>query len=193
MQSIVDDIMNMLSSGNHISAISSSVGGSETAVTSVLNIGLPLMLGAMANHASKPGGTEMLTKTIAQVGSNNPLDDMSSHISNPAAAGGSGLVGTLLGSQMGTIQNAISQKTGLPTTAVGQVMTIAVPVIMGHLSKMFTQQKTDPKSFPGVLGDHAKTALQSSPEAATIAQQLPVVPQEGSGSISGMLKKAMEK
>jgi hypothetical protein len=192
MQSIVDDIMNMLSSGNHISAISKSVGGNETAVTSALNMGLPLVLGALANHASKPGGTEMLTQTLTQAGNANPMDNMSGLLVNPATAGVSGIASTLLGSQGGTIQNAISQKTGLPPVAVSQVMAIAVPLIMGHVGKMFVQQKVDPKSLSGVLTDHSIAALNSSPEAAAIAQQLPAA-QDSVDSISGMLKKLVEK
>jgi hypothetical protein len=190
MQSIVDDVMNTLTSGNNLSAISKSVGGNETAVKSALGMGLPLVLGAMANHALTPGGTEMLTKTLTQAGNSNPMDNLSSHLSNPAAAGGSGMASMVLGSQMGTIQNAISEKTGLPPAAVGQVMAIAIPVIMGHLGKMFVQQKMDTNNLTGILGDHAKMALQSSPEAASIAQQLPAA-QESAGGISGILKKTL--
>jgi hypothetical protein len=190
MQSIVDDVMNTLTSGNNLSVISKSVGGNETAVKSALGMGLPLVLGAMANHASTPGGTEMLTKTLTQARESNPLDNLSSHLSNPAAAGGSGMASMVLGSQMGTIQNAISEKTGLPPAAVGQVMAIAIPVIMGHLGKMFVQQKMDTNNLTGILGDHAKMALQSSPEAASIAQQLPAA-QESAGGISGILKKTL--
>jgi hypothetical protein len=192
MESIVDDVMNKLSSGNHISAISKAVGGDETAVKSALGMSMPLVLGAMANHASTPGGTEMLTKTLAQAGTSNPMDNMSGLIANPAAAGGSGIVNTLLGSQMGTIQNAISQKTGLPPAAVGQVMAIAIPVIMGHVGKMVIQQKMGPQNLTSLLGDHAKMALQSSPDAAAMAKQL-MAAQEGGGGISGILKKVLGK
>ena len=188
MESIADSVMNELSSGGKLSAISKSVGGDETAVKSALGMSVPLVLGAMANHASTPAGTEMLTKTLAQAGTSAPLGTMSGLMANPAAASGSGILDTLLGSQMGTIQNAISQKTGLPPAAVSQVMAIAVPVIMGQVGKMFAQQKVDPKNLSGVLADHSKTALQASPEAASVAQQLPAA-QESVGGISGILKK----
>ena len=191
MQSIVDDIMNTLNSRNHIAAISKSVGGDQSAVQSALSISLPLVLGAMASHASQPGGSAMLTKTLAQTGSNNPLDDISGHISNPAAAGSSAMAGTLLGGQMGTIQNAIAQKTGLPPSAVSQVLAIAVPLIMGHVSRMSVQQNVDPKNLSGILADHSMAALQSSPEAAMIAQQLPAL-QGSAGGISGIFKNILE-
>ncbi len=192
MESIVDDVMNTLSSGNQISAISKSVGGDETAVKSALGMSIPLVLGAMANHASTPGGAEMLTKTLSQAGSSNLPGTMSGLLANPAAASGPDMVSTLLGSQMGTIQNAISQKTGLPPAAVSQVMAIAVPVIMGQIGRMFGQQKVDPGNLQGVLADHSRAALQSSPEAASLLQHLPSAP-ESTGGISGFLKKAMGK
>jgi hypothetical protein len=190
MQSMIDDIMNTLTSGNHIAAISKSVGGNETAVQSALGMSLPLVLSAMASHASQPGGSEMLAKTLAQTGSNNPLDNISGHISNPAAAGGPAMAGTLLGGQMGMIQNAIAQKTGLPPSAVSQVLAIAVPLIMGHVSRMSVQQNVDPKNLSGILADQSKAALQSSPEAAMIAQQLPAL-QGSSGGIPGIFKKIL--
>ena len=48
---------------------------------------------------------------------------------------------------MGTIQNAISQKTGLPPAAVGKVLEIATPMVMGYVGKMFVSQKMDTKSL----------------------------------------------
>jgi hypothetical protein len=192
MESIADSVMNELSSGGKLSAISKSVGGDETAVKSALGMSVPLVLGAMANHASTPAGTEMLTKTLAQAGTSTPLGTMSGLMANPASASGSGILDTLLGSQIGTIQNASSQKTGLPPAAVSQVMAIAVPVIMGQVGKMFAQQKVDPGNLQGVLADHTKAALQSSPEAASLVQHLPPAA-ENTGGFSGLFKKVLGK
>jgi hypothetical protein len=102
------------------------------------------------------------------------------------------MVSTLFGSQMGTIQNAISQKTGLPPAAVGKVMEIATPMIMGYVGKMFVQQKMDTRSLASLLGDQSRIALQASPDAAGMAKQL-MGAQESSGGISGVLKKVLGK
>jgi len=155
-------------------------------------MGLPMIMGSMANTASKPGGAEMLTKMLSQAGSSNPMDNLGGLLSNPAAAGGSGMVNSLFGSQMGTIQNAISQKTGLPPAAVGKVMEIATPMVMGYVGKMFVSQKMDTKSLTGLLGDQSKLALQASPDAAAMAQQLTGA-QESTSGVSGILKKVLGK
>jgi hypothetical protein len=154
-------------------------------------MGLPLVLGSMANTASKPGGADVLTKMLAQTGGSNPMDNLSGFLGNPAAAGGSGMVNTLFGSQMGTIQNAISQKTGLPPAAVAKVMEIATPLVVGYVGKMFIQQKMDTTSLTSLLGDQSKMALQSSSDADSVARQL-LAAQTGGGA-SGILKKILGK
>jgi len=189
---IVADLMKQVATGDNLSMISTSVGGDGKAVQSALGMGLPMIMGSMANTASKPGGADTLTKMLAQAGGSNPLDNMSGFLGNPAAAGGSGMVSTLFGSQMGMIQNAIAQKTGLPPAAVGKVLEIAAPLVMGYVGKMFVQQKMDKKSLTGLLGDQSKMALQASPDAAAIAKELTGAT-ETSGGIGSILKKVLGK
>ena len=183
--------MNQVTTGDNLSAIAKSVGGDQKGVGSALSMGLPLLMGSMANSASTPGGADMLTKMLGQMGGSNPMDNLGSFLSNPAgAAGGSGMLNTLLGSQMGTIQNAISQKTGLPPAVVGKVLAIAMPMVMGYVGKMFTGQKMDQNSLSNLLGQQSKMAMQSSPEAANMAKQLLATKEEPKG-IMGMLKKLL--
>ena len=189
---IVADLMKQVATGDNLSMISTSVGGDGKAVQSALGMGIPLLLGSMATTASKPGGADMMTKMLARTGGSNPLDNLGSFLGNPAAAGGSGMVGTLLGSQMGTIQNAISQKTGLPPAVVGKVLEIAAPMVMGYVGTMVGQQKMDSQSLTSLLGDQSKMALQASPEAAGLAQQL-MGTQESSSGVGGILKKVLGK
>jgi hypothetical protein len=190
MDLIIENLMKELSSEGNLSVISKSVGGDDKAVKSALGMGLPLLLGSMSNNASKPGGADMLMKMLTETGSSNPVDNISNHLSNPEAAGGSGMVSNLFGSQMVPIQNAISQKTGLPPAAVGKLMSIVTPLIMGGVGKTFMQQKMDSKGLSNLLGEQSKMAIQSSPEAANMAKQLLDV-QDGTGGIMGMLKKLL--
>jgi hypothetical protein len=189
---IVGDLMKQVATGDNLAMISKSVGGDGKAVQSALGMGLPMIMGSMANTASKPGGAETLTKMLAQGAASNPMDNLGGFLGNPAAAGGSGMVSTLFGSQMGSIQNAISQKTGLPPVAVGKVMEIATPLVMGYVGKMFVSQKMDTKSLTTLLGDQSKMAMQASPDAAAMAQQM-MGAQESSGGVSGILKKVLGK
>jgi hypothetical protein len=188
MDAITENLMKQLASGNHLSTISKSVGGDENAVKSALSMGLPLIMGSMANKASTPGGADTLMNMVSQTGTSNPIDNLGGFLSNPQAAGGAGMASSLLGSQMSGIQTAISQKTGLPPAIVGQILTIATPMVMGHVSKMLSGKKVDQAALVSHLGDQSKMAMQSSPEAAKLASQLQAG-QEETGGIMGMLKK----
>jgi len=191
---IVADLMKQVATGDNLSLISKSVGGDNKAVQSALSMGLPMIMGSMASTASKSGGADMLTKMLTQAGGNTALTSVSGLLGNTAAAGGSNMVSTLFGSQMGTIQNAISQKTGLPPAAVSQVLAIAAPMVMGYVGKMFVGQKMDTKSLTSLLGDQSKMALAASPDAASMAKQLMgAAQQESSGGIGGILKKVLGK
>jgi OOP family OmpA-OmpF porin len=192
MASIVEDLMKQVTTGDNLSAISKSVGGDEKAVQSALGMGLPMIMGSMANTASQPGGADMITGMLGQMGGSNPMDNLGSFLGSPSAAGGSGMASSLLGSQMAPIQNAISQKTGLPSSVVGKVLAIAVPMVLGAVGKKFAGQKVDPKGLTSLLGDESKAAMASSPEAAGMAQQLMGAKQEAAGA-TGIFKKLFGK
>ncbi len=196
---IVGELMKQATGGDNLSLISKAVGGDGKQVQSALGMGIPMIMGSMANTAAQPGGADMLTKMLSQAGSgSSPLDNMSGFLGNPAAAGGSGMVNSLLGSQLAPIQNAISQKTGLPPAAVGKVLEIAAPMVMGYVGKMFVQQKMDAAGLTSLLGDQSKAALAGSPDAAALAAQVlggasGAGGRGDAGGIGGLFKKVLGK
>jgi hypothetical protein len=188
MVSIIDELMKQVTTGNNLSTIATSVGGDEKGVQSVLSMGLPLLMGSMANSASTPDGADTLTKMLTKTGANNPIDNLGSFLGNPEAAGGSGIVNTLFGNQTGAIQNAISQKAGLSSSVVSKILAIAAPMVMGHVHKMFTSQNLDQKGLSSLLEEQSKTV--SSPEADSIAKQY-LATKEKSTGFFGKLKKSL--
>ena len=189
---LVADLMKQVGTGDNLSMISKSVGGDEKGVQSALGMGLPMIMGSLSNTASKPGGADMITNMMGQLGGSNPVDNLGGFLGSPAAAGGSGMVSSLLGSQMAPVQNAISQKTGLPPAIVGKVLAIAAPMLLGYVGKMFAGKKMDQQGLTNLLGEQSKVAMQSSPDAANMAKQLLGSQPEAAGA-SGMLKKLFGK
>jgi hypothetical protein len=189
---IVADLMKQVGTGDNLSMISKSVGGDEKGVQSALGMGLPMIMGSLSNTAAKPGGADMITSMMGQLGGNNPMDNLGGFLGSPAAAGGSGMVSSLLGSQLAPVQNAISQKTGLPPAIVGKVLSIAAPMLLGSVGKMFAGKKLDQQGLTTLLGEQSKMAMQSSPDAANMAKQLLGSQPEAAGA-SGMLKKLFGK
>ncbi|MFA5003373.1 MAG: DUF937 domain-containing protein [Methanolinea sp.] len=188
MDSIVADLMKQVGTGDNLASIAKSVGGDEKGVQSALSMALPMVMGSMANSASTPGGADMITKMMGQMGGSSGMDGIASMLGGSGGSSAmSGMAGMLLGSQMGTIQNAIAKKTGLPPEIVGKVLTIATPMVMGYVGKMIGG-KTDQKSLSSMLGEQSKMAMQASPDAAALANQFLGKKEEAAG-VMGMLKK----
>lgn len=195
--------MKQVASGDNLALISKSVGGDGKAVQSVLSMGIPMILGSMASTASTPAGLDTLTKMLAQGGSGSPLDNMGGFLNNQEAAGGPAMARSLFGYEMSGITTAIAQKTGLRPAMVSQVITIATPIVVGYVGKMFVSQKMDAAGLTSLLGDQSRLAIAASPDAAAIAKQFlgPAVgtvvgtaavatkAPESSGGIGGFLKK----
>jgi hypothetical protein len=172
MNPIVDNLVQELSTGNNLSAISRYAGGNDIAVKSALGISLPLVISSMAINASRPQRADMVTKILTQAGNSNLMNNLSGFLNNPETAVGSIRAINLFGPHNLTVQNAISQKTGLSPAGVEKVMTIATAVTLGSVGKMFVQQKLDVMSLSSLLRSQSRIALQSSPEAVEIATQL---------------------
>jgi OmpA-OmpF porin, OOP family len=188
----MDSMMGLLSSGDNLSTLSNSIGGDEKSTKSAMGMALPTLLGSLSKTASTSGGADTLTKALGQTSGSNPLDNVSGYLSKPDVSGGSNMVSSLLGSQMTPIQSAISQKTGLPSAAVGKLLAIVTPMVMGKISKMLSGKKVDANSLSTLLGDQAKQAMQSSPEATDITKQLEAA-QKDSGGITAKLKNVFKK
>jgi hypothetical protein len=185
---IVADLMKQVATGDNLSLISKSVGGDEKGVQAALGMGLPAIMGALSNSASKPGGADMIAGMLGQMGGSNPLDNLGGFLGSPAAAGGSGMVSSLLGSQLAPVQNAIAQKTGLPPEIVGKVLAIAMPLVLGYVGKMFAGKKVDQQGLASLLGEQSRMAAMASPDAAELAKQF-LGSQQATAEKTGFLKK----
>ena len=181
--------MKQVGTGENLTALSSSLGGDEKNVQSALGLALPMLMGSMAKTAAKPGGADLITSMIGQTGG-GATDNMASYLSTPAPSGGTDIVSQLLGSQMGAIQNTISQKTGLPPAIVGTLLAVVTPMVLGAVKNMFTDKKMDSAGLTSLLGDQAKVAMQSSPDAAALADQFLGAEEETTG-ILGSIKKIL--
>jgi len=189
---IVADLMKQVATGDNLSLISKTVGGDEKGVQSALGMGLPMIMGSMAQTAQNPAGADMITSMMGQMGGSNPLDNLGGFLGSSAASGGSGMASSLLGSQMAPIQNAIAQKTGLPPAVVGKVLAVATPIVLGYITKSMSGKQVDQKGLTNLLGEQSKMAMQSSPDAARIAKQM-LGSQKDTAGVSGVFKKFLGK
>ena len=188
MDSIVEGLMGQLLSGDNLSLMSKKVGTDDKSTKSALEMGLPLLLGAMNNNASKPEGAKAIMNGLAQMSKNNPMDNMASYMSSPGSSQGPDMLSSILGSSLQPIQQTISKSTGMPPSVVGQLLSMALPLVLGSLSKNSPKQNMGSDDLSKLLGDQSKMAMSASPDAAGAMKEL-FASQQSSGGLTGLIKK----
>ena len=162
----MDAIMQLLSqqlSGDGLSQISQQIGADEQTTGQALSAAVPLLLSAMAHNASTPQGAQSLHQALAQDHNGAILDNVDSFLSNPQAANGAGILGHVLGPKQDLAQTGLAQQTGLDAAAIGQLLTIAAPLVMGALGKTQQEQGLDTGGLSAFLGQQQQQAQQSNP------------------------------
>jgi hypothetical protein len=191
MESVVEGLMKQLMSGDSLALMSNKVGADDKSVKSTLEMGLPLLLGAMNNNASKPEGAKAIMNSLAQMGNANPMDNISSYLGASDSSQGSGMLSSILGSNLQPIQQSISKSTGLPPAVVGKILSMALPLVIGSLSKNSAKQNMGTKDLSKLLGEQSKMAMSNSPDAAGVMQEL-FASQQSSGGLTGLIKKLIK-
>ena len=122
-----------------LGSMASNLGAPESAVKSGLQGGLASMLGAMANKTDQPG---FLSQILGMAGNPALSGILGSLGSLATGSGGSAiatigtqLLGSLFGSQQGAVAGALSRSSGLGSSAVTSLLSMAAPMLLGFLGK----------------------------------------------------------
>jgi hypothetical protein len=120
-----------------LSQIASSVGMDENKTSSAMGALVPVLLGAMSNNA-KSGGAEGLLGALDSDHDGSILDDIGGFLggnNSSRAANGSGILKHILGDKTETVSSGLAGKLGVDAGAIGKLLPILAPMIMGYLGK----------------------------------------------------------
>lgn len=140
-----------------ISGVASETGQSTDQAGSVLSMALPVLMGAMRKNASTPEGAQGLMSALSSKHDGGILDNLGSlfggGVDQSVKQDGAGILGHVLGGRQTQVENALSQKSGLNTGAIGTILQVAAPLIMGYLGKQTRQQNvSDSNGLGNLLG-----------------------------------------
>ncbi|MFZ3133370.1 MAG: DUF937 domain-containing protein [Methanothrix sp.] len=187
MDSVVNMALEQLMAGDNLSLISSKVGADEQSTKSALEMGLPLLLGAMSSKASNKDGANAILSGLAESAKGNSMQDMAKYLGSGSSSFGPGMLNSILGSSMIPIQQSIAKKTGLPQEVVGQLLTMALPLVLRYLTKS-SPEKMKPDDLSKLLDEQSKMALSSSPDAEAMMKDI-LSAQDGGSGFMGMVEK----
>jgi len=141
-----------------ISGVAGQTGQSEDKTASVLNMAMPLLLGAMKKNASSPEGAAGLMSALAGKHSgggvlNNLEGLFNGGVDDDVVKEGDGILNHVLGSKQPQVESALSQKSGLDAGAVSQILKIAAPILMGFIGQQTAQSNvSDSNGISSLLG-----------------------------------------
>ena len=121
-----------------ISGVAGQAGQSTEKTSGLLNMALPVLMGAMQKNAATPEGAQGLMGALGSH-SGGILDNLAGlfegGVDESVQQQGSGILGHLLGNKQASVENALSQESGMDISSVSNILKIAAPLVMGMVGK----------------------------------------------------------
>ncbi|OPL17549.1 MAG: hypothetical protein AVO38_00785 [delta proteobacterium ML8_D] len=171
MSSMIESIMGMLS-GDALNKVSQQIGVPESKAKEALPDVLAVLTGALAKNSSQEQGARELSNALAKDHDGSLLNNLSDYISNYKQASGDGILGHVLGNNRTTVEKSLSQKTGLDMGSIGNLLTMAAPLLMGMLGKTQKTEGLDIGGLTNLLGQESNQAQSLAPGAINILSQI---------------------
>lgn len=183
------DLLTKQLGGENLTRVSRQLGTDEKTAGSAISAALPLLIGALAKNARSTQGAESLNNAVRRDHDGSILDNLSDFVSNPRSGDGEGILRHVLGGGRSTVENALSQTTGLGNDSVGQLLTMLAPVLMGGLGKVQRERNLQAEDMAGMLQHESNRVRKSSPAGGLMS----LLDSDGDGSVvddvAGMLGK----
>ena len=154
--------------GSAVSTIAQRFGISETAANTAVQIGVPLIMAALARNASQPQGAESLHEAINNDHDGSILDNVMGYLGNPQSQNGAGILGHVFGNQRPAIDSNLAQATGMDQNSAGGLLETLAPLVMGSLGKAQQQNELDPSGLSNLLNSQQQEAQANAPDVMSM-------------------------
>ncbi|MET3035218.1 DUF937 domain-containing protein [Chryseobacterium sp. NRRL B-14859] len=143
-------------------------GISRNQVIALLAVATPLIISYLRNKSKDAKEAEALNNALDKDHNGSILND-SSQIEARQAEGGS-ILDHIFGGQKSTVENQLSQNTGISIDKIGPILAMLAPVVMGYIG----QQKQQNNVGAGGLGDLLGGILGNASNQAQAQQSSPL-------------------
>jgi hypothetical protein len=180
-----------------ISGVAGSTGQDAGKTSGLLSMALPVLMKAMERNAATPQGAEGLMNALGKHDGgilDNLGDLFKGGVTPEVEADGGKILSHVLGDKQQGVQQVLSQKSGMDSGAVAQIMKVAAPILMGVLGKQSRQNNVSSSSdigglLGGLLGGSSTSNEQSFLEKMLDADGDGSVIDDVAGMVLGSAKK----
>ena len=153
-------------------AIAQRLGVSEATANTAVQVGVPLILAALARNANQPQGAQNLHDAINKDHDGSIFDNLMGYVSNPQTANGAGILGHVFGNQQPAIQNNLAQATGMDQNSAGGLLETLAPLVMGAVGRTQQQEGLDASGLSNLLNQQQQQAQNNAPGAMSILSSM---------------------
>lgn len=172
MSSIIESVLGMLA-GEALGSVSRQIGVSKEKTQQILPEAVALITSALAQNSSSKKGAQALSNALSRDHDGSLLNNIVDYIGNYLDGDGNGILKHALGSNRAAAESIISKKTGIDPGAIGNLLTMVAPLIMGILGKTQKQQGFDLGGLADILKREQKQAKEIVPEVSEILKKKP--------------------
>jgi hypothetical protein len=149
--------------GSAVRAIAQRFGVSESQANAAVQIGVPLILTALARNASQPQGAESLHQAISSDHDGSIFNNLMGYLGNPQSGNGAGILGHVFGTQQPAVENNLAQATGMDQTSAGGLLETIAPLVMGAVGQTQQQSGLDASGLSDMLNSQQQQAQANAP------------------------------
>ncbi len=169
MKEVTMDLTSLITgaiTGGAADKIGKATGADQDTVQTVIQAGLPVILGQLANNTSTPEGTQQLDTAVSKDHSGGTLLDSLGSLfgggdSNPD---GNKILGHVFGDNQSAATSTIAKTTGVDSATVVKILSFLAPLVMAYLGKQKSTDNLDAGGLSTVLQQ------QKSPSGGALSQ-----------------------
>jgi hypothetical protein len=165
------DLLNSDIGRQMISGVSNETKQPEDKTASVVSMALPLLMGAMKRNASTPQGAAGLMSALDNKHDGSLLDNLGGFfgggVDDKQKTDGLGILGHVLGGSQDNVVGALSQKSGMDSGSIMNILSTLAPIVLGYLGKEKKQQNVSSETgigdlLGGLMGGGSQQPKQQS-------------------------------
>jgi hypothetical protein len=201
----IKDVLSSILTRQNVQQLSQQAGIGDTQKTQMATTAIfDTLVGALSQNAKTEQGAQGIYQALRKDHDGSILNDPMGFLlglnqpNNMRMLNGSGILGHLLGSNVGNVAGMISKATGIDQRTVQKLMPMIAPLVMGAVGKMMREngsiEEQEPQQVRNVLSQKVEKEKQNNPMMDLAAQFLD---QDNDGSmvddLLGMASKFLRK
>jgi hypothetical protein len=150
--------------GKAVGMIAQRLGVSESTANAAVQIGIPLILTALARNASQPEGAANLHQAISNDHDGSILANVTDYLGNPQSENGAGILNHVFGGAQPAVANNLAGVTGLDQNSASNLLETLAPLVMGAVGQTAQKNGLDSAGLSNMLNAQHEEAQSNAPD-----------------------------